>query len=74
MEASKMTMIEKCHHVSPDAPLIRDVIDFHLRWPEFRNEALDAAKVLSDPKREIISWLIALADRVGEADVAGTKK
>lgn len=50
----------------------RDLIDFHLRWQEFRPiakrifelEELDAAA------RDTLMWLIALADRVNSADVA----
>ncbi|ADZ68602.1 hypothetical protein [Polymorphum gilvum] len=51
----------------------RDLIDFHLRWPEFRPLAL---ALLDRPdttavEAETLRWLIALADRVGRDDLAG---
>lgn len=50
---------------------VRDVADFHLRWQEFRAIATRAAgkTVLTPDERWVISWLVALADRVGEGDV-----
>lgn len=50
---------------------VRDVADFHLRWPQFRPIASRAAgrAVLMPDERRVIGWLIALADRVGESDV-----
>lgn len=58
---------------SHDAPLVppRDLIDFHLRWREFRpfaDSALQAA-VLTPAQRETLMWLIALADRISPEDV-----
>lgn len=48
-----------------------DLMDFHLRWPDFRSEAL---KVSEDQRldvnaRETIAWLVAMADRVGMGDL-----
>jgi hypothetical protein len=53
------------------AGAVRDVADFHLRWAEFRPAAEAAAQSSALPadQREIVSWLIRLADRVGESDV-----
>lgn len=50
---------------------VRDVVDFHLRWREFRSIAVGAAgnTVLKPDERGVIEWLVALADRVGERDV-----
>lgn len=49
----------------------RDLVDFHLRWDEFRPVAtrvLNGAKL--DPHQaETLRWLIALADRVGMQDI-----
>ena len=52
----------------------RDLVDFFVRWREFRaiaagvsgNSCLDAGE------RETIGWLIALADSVSELDLANT--
>lgn len=54
---------------------VRDVADFHVRWAEFRPAAEAAAQSSALPveQREIMSWLIRLADRVGESDVAPRK-
>lgn len=50
---------------------VRDVADFHLRWPDFRSLAAHAAEnpVLSTDERCVLDWLIALADRIGEGDL-----
>ena len=52
---------------------IRDLPDFYLRWPEYRDVALAAAAsaALSPPEREVVLWLTRLADRVGERDLDG---
>jgi hypothetical protein len=49
----------------------RDLIDFYRRWPEFREIAVALARRgdLSTEQRETLSWLILLADRVGEQDI-----
>jgi len=54
-----------------DLPDFRDLIDFHLRWPQFRQIAVELAarEDLSDPQREIVRWLILLANRVGQQDM-----
>jgi hypothetical protein len=51
---------------------IRDVADFLLRWAEFRPpaQAASLADALPEDQRKVLSWLIQLADRVGESDVA----
>lgn len=56
-------------------PDIRDVADFHLRWSEFRPlaEAALRSANLPDDQRQVLSWLVLLADRVGESDVAPRK-
>lgn len=48
-----------------------DLMDFHLRWSQFRNEASEVQKIetLSSQQQEIIGWLIAMADRISEVDV-----
>jgi hypothetical protein len=60
----------RCHSENPPAEP-RDLADFHLRWPEFR--PLAAATVerseLSRCEREVVRWLIRLADRVGHQDL-----
>jgi hypothetical protein len=50
---------------------IRDVADFHLRWREFRPdvEAIAGNRRLNARQREILKWLILLADRVGPGDL-----
>lgn len=54
---------------------VRDVVDFHLRWMELRPIASGAlvCAALSEDERSILSWLIALADRIGEPDIAGPR-
>jgi hypothetical protein len=49
----------------------RDLIDFHLRWPEFRTvaERVTERGCMSHPEREVIAWLLQLADRVGPRDL-----
>ncbi len=53
----------------PRAP--RDVLDFHLRWSEFRALACSVAERpdLSEPERAVVRWLTELADRVGPRDL-----
>ncbi|MDZ4366413.1 MAG: hypothetical protein U0987_05205 [Afipia sp.] len=50
---------------------IRDLADFHLRWPEFREKAVKVSQsaMLKPPERETIMWLIRLADRIGSRDL-----
>lgn len=49
----------------------RDLIDFYQRWSEFRPTvvALTDRSELSLPERQIVQWLIMLADRISEHDV-----
>lgn len=49
-----------------------DLMEFHLRWPEFRPVAhalLDHQQAESS-EAETLKWLIALADRISEADIS----
>lgn len=50
---------------------IADLMDFHLRWAEFRQDALSVSKMsaLSEQEKSTITWLIAMADRIGKADI-----
>jgi hypothetical protein len=50
---------------------VRDIADFHLRWPEFRADivALLARDDLTPGQRDSLSWLLRLADRVGVRDL-----
>jgi hypothetical protein len=49
----------------------RDLADFHGRWPEFRMLATAVATrgELGRNEREVVRWLIELADRVGPRDL-----
>jgi hypothetical protein len=53
----------------------RDLSDFVLRWRTFRAvaEAAKRGAGVDEQGRIVIGWLIALADRVGPADVAQPK-
>lgn len=55
--------------VQPPPP--RDLSDFHLRWPEFRAIAARVAerRCMSASEREVMTWLLRLADRVGPRDI-----
>jgi hypothetical protein len=55
--------------ITPTMP--RDLPDFHLRWREFRHcaEALMQRPHLSPAERELVGWLVKLADRVGQQDL-----
>lgn len=50
---------------------VRDLPDFHIRWLEFRPEALRILekKSLDGREQEILLWLIRMADRVGASDL-----
>ena len=52
---------------------IRDLPDFHIRWLEFRSEAVRMLeeKAMSEREQEILLWLICMADRIGASDVKG---
>jgi hypothetical protein len=51
---------------------IRDLADFHMKWLDFRPQALEIAKdrYLAVQQRELVLWLVHLADRVGEKDLS----
>ncbi|MGL4243201.1 MAG: hypothetical protein ACRCTI_18970 [Beijerinckiaceae bacterium] len=50
----------------------RDLADFHLRWPDYRHAAEEAARApgLKPDQREVLEWLVRLADRVGRKDIS----
>jgi hypothetical protein len=50
----------------------RDLADFHLRWPDYKQVAIDAAHAPGMPsdQREVLEWLVRLADRVGQKDIS----
>lgn len=54
---------------APDPPA--DLVDFHLRWREFRPFALGAltASDLTPLERATIRWLVTLSDRVSDDDI-----
>jgi hypothetical protein len=54
-----------------DGIAVRDLAQFHLRWPEFRGEmeAMVADGRITARRREIVKWLVRLADRVGGRDL-----
>lgn len=49
----------------------RDLVDFHLRWSEFRPfmVGLQAKEGLSSDEAATLGWLIALSDRVSAHDI-----
>ncbi len=49
----------------------RDLVDFHLRWQEFRPlmMALQAREELSPEEAATLGWLIALSDRISAHDI-----
>jgi hypothetical protein len=49
----------------------RDLMDFHLRWLQFRPMALQiqAREALSGDESRLLGWLIALSDRISEQDI-----
>ena len=50
---------------------IRDLLDFLLRWREFRPDAMRLLdKESLDPQeQEILLWLVRMADKIGERDL-----
>lgn len=50
---------------------IRDVVDFHLRWPEFRPiaKAIGRNPALSEAEADTLAWMIELLDRIGPQDL-----
>lgn len=51
--------------------LVRDLVDFYRRWPEFRGEAVELAEGvgISAKTREILCCMVALIDRIGDHDI-----
>ncbi len=51
---------------------VKDLMDFFLRWPEFKDTAAEIATLpnLSNRQQVVIHWLIVLADRIGQADLS----
>ena len=49
----------------------RDLVDFHLRWHEFRPFAteLAASTELTAEQKATVDWLIRLSDRVRQNDL-----
>lgn len=54
---------------------VRDLVDFYLRWSEFRDKILDISRSneLTLEQKELITWLIKLVDRVGRQDITYKK-
>ena len=50
----------------------QDLVEFHLRWREFRPLAVGICKrnELSEDERETVRWLVLMADRIGRKDVS----
>lgn len=49
----------------------KDLIEFHLRWSEFRHLAISVRDRpdLTKAEQETICWLIILSDRIGQKDI-----
>lgn len=49
-----------------------DLMEFHLRWPEFRPVAhtILGHQEAASSEAETLKWLIALADRISDADIS----
>jgi hypothetical protein len=69
MTPSDETPVKRRASRRPRAP--KDVLDFHLRWRDFRRLAKITANrpELSEDERVVLRWLIELADRIGERDL-----
>ncbi|MDG1341244.1 MAG: hypothetical protein P8P66_14820 [Paracoccaceae bacterium] len=51
-----------------------DLVDFYNRWPSLRGSALsilDRSDLKAD-ERDVLSWLMHLADRIGPEDLRGS--
>lgn len=50
---------------------MRDLIDFYHQWPHLKNiaERIRDRKDLREDEKEVVEWLIVLADRVCEQDL-----
>jgi hypothetical protein len=55
----------------PEPSPPRDLVDFHLRWAEYRPlmVALQGQDGLSPGQSNTLGWLIALSDRVSALDI-----
>ncbi len=51
---------------------VKDLMDFFLRWSEFRESAVEVSQLseLEDHQKAVVHWLIILADRISQADLA----
>ncbi len=50
--------------------LARDLADFIMRWKDFRDDATALRIEIADERqRDVLQWLIELADRVGPRDI-----
>ncbi|CAN7703285.1 hypothetical protein [Bosea sp. LjRoot237] len=69
MTPSDETPIKRRAPRRPRAP--KDVLDFHLRWRDFRRFAKTTANrpELPEEERAVLRWLIELADRIGARDL-----
>lgn len=54
---------------------ITDLMDFHLRWNDYRQQAMNVAdkEHLTKTEKLTIEWLIAMADRISEDDVESSR-
>jgi hypothetical protein len=52
---------------------VRDLPDFVLRWQEFRPTALSLLErpMLDKEERQVVNWLILMADKITGNDVRG---
>lgn len=50
---------------------VRDVADFHLRWPEFRPiaKSLSCNPSLTPSESDTLTWMIELLNRIGPQDL-----
>jgi hypothetical protein len=51
---------------------IRDLADFYLHWHEFRaiaTRVLARGRLESEEEKLVVTWLVRLADSVGEKDL-----
>ncbi len=56
------------------ASTVRDVADFHLRWPAFRPiaQTLGRNPALSEAESDTLAWMVELLDRIGPQDLDST--
>ena len=55
----------------PQVTPAKDLIEFYLRWNEFRPHLVDLrdSKTLEKAEKEALDWLIMLADRISLDDL-----